>query len=228
VPEFAGGTPRRPVPDADRRNTEAAPAEFRSFRIVTPAPDPRESRAGAAQPGGDPILHTADAELDRRIAGWIDPSRAASDHLLRTSNLIHPRRRRGIEAPLDPAAPVPGCLCVGCVGEVAKSLAPRRIATEPEQPGRGPRAALSVEAARRVPILNIAGRWAIGPARKVRLKFQMRCPLGAHTDTNPSCDLEAIKNVWYCHGCGEGGDRIRLVMRILRVDFVDAVQWLVP
>jgi DNA primase len=44
-------------------------------------------------------------------------------------------------------------------------------------------------------------------------EFVGLCPL--HRETHPSFYVNASKNVFYCHGCGRGGDLIRFV-EILR------------
>jgi DNA primase len=48
-----------------------------------------------------------------------------------------------------------------------------------------------------------------------------RCPL--HPDSRPSFYVNRRKNVFYCHGCGQGGDVIRLVELLHRVDFRTAL-----
>jgi len=48
-----------------------------------------------------------------------------------------------------------------------------------------------------------------------------RCPL--HFDSRPSFYVNRRKQVFYCHGCGQGGDVIRLVERLHHVDFPTAL-----
>jgi DNA primase catalytic core len=49
------------------------------------------------------------------------------------------------------------------------------------------------------------------------------CPF--HKDTNPSLNIDPVKNVWHCKGaCGEGGDVILWVMRAEGVSFNHAVE----
>jgi DNA primase len=51
------------------------------------------------------------------------------------------------------------------------------------------------------------------------------CPF--HKDTNPSLNIDPVKNVWHCKGaCGEGGDVILWVMRAEGVSFNHAVEML--
>ena len=51
------------------------------------------------------------------------------------------------------------------------------------------------------------------------------CPF--HKDTNPSLNIDPVKNVWDCKGaCGEGGDVISWVMRAEGISFTHAVELL--
>jgi DNA primase len=47
------------------------------------------------------------------------------------------------------------------------------------------------------------------------------CPL--HRDSRPSFYVNRRKDVFYCHGCGQGGDVIRLVELLYGVDFPEAL-----
>ena len=51
-----------------------------------------------------------------------------------------------------------------------------------------------------------------------------RCPL--HHDSQPSFYVNRHKDVFYCHGCGAGGDVIRLAQLLHGLDFHTAVAWL--
>lgn len=48
------------------------------------------------------------------------------------------------------------------------------------------------------------------------------CPL--HKETKPSFYVNGRKDVFYCHGCGRGGDLIRLVELLERVSFLEALR----
>lgn len=51
------------------------------------------------------------------------------------------------------------------------------------------------------------------------------CPF--HKDTNPSLNIDPVKNVWHCKGaCGEGGDVIEWVKRNEGISFTHAVELL--
>jgi DNA primase catalytic core len=51
------------------------------------------------------------------------------------------------------------------------------------------------------------------------------CPF--HKDTNPSLNIDPVKNVWHCKGvCGEGGDVIEWVRRAEGVSFMHAIELL--
>jgi DNA primase len=62
----------------------------------------------------------------------------------------------------------------------------------------------------RIPLLSYLQQrhWAARPAAR-REEFVGLCPL--HGDTRPSFYVNARKNLFYCHGCGQGGDLIRFV-----------------
>jgi DNA primase len=49
------------------------------------------------------------------------------------------------------------------------------------------------------------------------------CPLPAHADHQPSFLVDPNKNLFYCYGCGRGGDVIRLVELHHCVRFMDAM-----
>jgi DNA primase len=48
------------------------------------------------------------------------------------------------------------------------------------------------------------------------------CPF--HDEKTPSFTVSAARNVYFCHGCGAGGDAIRFVMSIDHLTFVEAVE----
>ena len=52
------------------------------------------------------------------------------------------------------------------------------------------------------------------------------CPL--HRETQPSFYVNRRKQVFYCHGCGQGGDLIRLVERLHGISFSQALARLEP
>jgi DNA primase len=51
-----------------------------------------------------------------------------------------------------------------------------------------------------------------------------QCPL--HRETRPSFYVNTRKNLFYCHGCGRGGDLIRLVELTLHLSFRQSVEQL--
>src|SRR6201981_3358250 len=48
-------------------------------------------------------------------------------------------------------------------------------------------------------------------------EFVGLCPL--HTETRPSFYVNTRKNVFYCHGCGQGGDLIRFIQLSRHLSF---------
>ena len=77
----------------------------------------------------------------------------------------------------------------------------------------------------RIPLLDYLRRhnWT---ARSLgaHQEFVGLCPL--HPETHPSFYVNAAKNVFYCHGCGRGGDLIRFVQLSLNLSFREALVYL--
>ncbi len=48
------------------------------------------------------------------------------------------------------------------------------------------------------------------------------CPF--HDEKSPSFNVSPVRNVWYCFGCGEGGDAIKFLMDAEHLSFVEAVE----
>jgi DNA primase len=78
---------------------------------------------------------------------------------------------------------------------------------------------------RRVPLLEYLNRYhwkghrvSTGP------EFVGLCPL--HDETHPSFYVNAQKNLFYCHGCGRGGDLIRFVELSRHLSFRQSVAYL--
>jgi hypothetical protein len=148
-----------------------------------------------------------------------DSGRAKSTHLdLAVAAAFH-RRRRNLP-PLRDEDPIPGCGCEHCTG-IAKDDPARVVPIKTRYRRAAYRQALDVEAARSVPILEIAGRLGLEPVRQGK-EWVARCPL--HGDNKPSLRLNPAKNLWHCFPCGEGGDGIRLFQRTREIGFPDAVR----
>jgi DNA primase len=77
----------------------------------------------------------------------------------------------------------------------------------------------------RIPLLDYLQQrnWA---ARRVgaRAEFVGVCPF--HRETRPSFYVNARKNLFYCHGCGRGGDLIRFVELAQHLSFRQSVAYL--
>lgn len=79
---------------------------------------------------------------------------------------------------------------------------------------------------RRVPLLDYLRQhswigWPAGHGEYVGL-----CPL--HEETRPSFYVNTRKDVFYCHGCGEGGDLLRFLQLSRRVSFRQGLTCLDP
>lgn len=77
----------------------------------------------------------------------------------------------------------------------------------------------------RLPLLEYLLRhhWAghpVGPGAE----FVGLCPL--HEETHPSFYVNAQKNLFYCHGCGHGGDLIRFVELSQHLSFRESLSYL--
>ncbi len=53
-------------------------------------------------------------------------------------------------------------------------------------------------------------------------RFVGLCPF--HTEKTPSFGVSPTKGMYYCHGCGRGGDAFRFVQEVEGLDFVEAVE----
>ena len=74
----------------------------------------------------------------------------------------------------------------------------------------------------RIPLLEYLQRHNWKPCRGgSRQEFVGLCPL--HQETHPSFYVNTAKNLFYCHGCGRGGDLIRFVQLFLDLSFRQTV-----
>lgn len=60
------------------------------------------------------------------------------------------------------------------------------------------------------------------PLKKAGKDFKARCPF--HTEKTPSFTVSAEKQLFYCFGCGAGGDLIRFVSLIEKIDAGEAIR----
>jgi DNA primase len=60
--------------------------------------------------------------------------------------------------------------------------------------------------------------------RKQGARFMGRCPF--HEERTPSFSVNAQDKLFYCFGCGKGGDLISFVRETENLDFAGAVEWL--
>ena len=55
-------------------------------------------------------------------------------------------------------------------------------------------------------------------------RFTGRCPF--HEERTPSFSVDPVEKLYYCFGCGKGGDVIRFVQETENLDFAGAIEWL--
>jgi DNA primase len=67
----------------------------------------------------------------------------------------------------------------------------------------------------------VSGRTAL---RRAGARFTGRCPF--HEERTPSFSVNAVDKLFYCFGCGKGGDVITFVRETENLDFTGAVEWL--
>ena len=60
--------------------------------------------------------------------------------------------------------------------------------------------------------------------RKSGSRYQGRCPF--HDERTPSFSVNPVDKLYYCFGCGKGGDLISFVRETENLDFAGAVEWL--
>jgi len=77
----------------------------------------------------------------------------------------------------------------------------------------------AVEAADMVEV--VSGRTQL---RKAGPRYVGRCPF--HEERTPSFSVNAQDKLYYCFGCGKGGDVITFVRDTEQLDFAEAVEWL--
>lgn len=76
-----------------------------------------------------------------------------------------------------------------------------------------------------VPLLDYLQNQSWKPVRRIsRGRLMGLCPL--HRDSQPSFLVDPVKNLFYCYGCGRGGDVIRFVELYCGVKFGEAMSLL--
>ncbi len=66
------------------------------------------------------------------------------------------------------------------------------------------------QAKEKVPVEALAERLAGEPGERRGREVYYKCPLPDHDDQTPSFAVNAERGVWFCFGCGRGGDVVSL------------------
>ncbi len=61
-------------------------------------------------------------------------------------------------------------------------------------------------------------------AQSVGARYTGRCPF--HEERTPSFSVDPVDKLYYCFGCGKGGDVVRFVRETENLDFAGAIEWL--
>src|SRR5687767_1991740 len=67
----------------------------------------------------------------------------------------------------------------------------------------------------------VQGRTAL---RRSGSRWTGRCPF--HDERTPSFSVNAVDKLFYCFGCGKGGDLIQFVRETENLDFAEAIEYL--
>ena len=70
----------------------------------------------------------------------------------------------------------------------------------------------------RLDIVAVAERYGLHPDRRGKCL----CPF--HSEKTPSFSISREKKVWYCFGCGKGGDAVSLAAGLLGISQTDALR----
>jgi DNA primase len=71
-------------------------------------------------------------------------------------------------------------------------------------------------------MLDVVG--ARAQLRKAGARYVGRCPF--HEERTPSFSVNPVDKLYYCFGCGKGGDLISFVRETENLDFAGAIEWL--
>ncbi len=100
----------------------------------------------------------SEKDVARLVDGWCDPARPLSRHLeLAVATVHHRGWKEGEPSPLAPGAPMPGCNCPDCTGLPADHPV-RAVPLRTRHRRAAYRQPLNVDAAKAVPILDVAQR----------------------------------------------------------------------
>ncbi|MEW6572885.1 MAG: CHC2 zinc finger domain-containing protein [Bacillota bacterium] len=79
------------------------------------------------------------------------------------------------------------------------------------------------QSVRGIPLLDVIRRYCPGlELRRQKREYVGLCPF--HQEQTPSFTISPDKNLFYCFGCGAGGDAVKFVVQLLRLSPLEAAR----
>jgi len=77
----------------------------------------------------------------------------------------------------------------------------------------------------RMDIITVIGQFLhLKEKSEAKGKYVCKCPF--HNENTASFLIDRVKGVYYCFGCGAGGDTIKFIQDHLRLDYINTMKWL--
>ena len=73
-------------------------------------------------------------------------------------------------------------------------------------------------------IVDIVARYCV--LERTGSNYWACCPFGGHDEETPSLVLNENAQVYYCFGCGKGGDVIKFIEEVEKLDYYEAIKFL--